>query len=85
VPRRPNDIAMHAVRYDFVNKLFYLLHYRRDGVTWLNSRWWLQRYRYSKYVIKSRKRLLSELLVRSVYAAFSHGERYLINNGKNGN
>jgi len=27
------DIAMHALRYDFVNNLFYLLHYRRHGVT----------------------------------------------------
>jgi len=23
------------------NKLFYLLHSRRHGLTWLNSRWWL--------------------------------------------
>jgi len=23
------------------NKLFYLLHSRRHGVTWLTSRWWL--------------------------------------------
>jgi len=60
------DIAMHALRYDFVNKLLYLLHYWMHGVTWLNSRWWLQRHRYHKYVIEISKRLVGVLPVRSV-------------------
>ena len=39
------------------NKLFYLLHSRKHGVTWLNSQWWFlrYRYRYHKYVIKIAK------------------------------
>ena len=43
------DIAMHALWYVFVNKLFYLLHYWRHGVTWLS-------HRYHKYVIELAKK-----------------------------
>ena len=55
VLRSEVDIAMHALRYDFVHKLFYLLHYKRYGATWLNSWWWLLSYRYRKYVIEIAK------------------------------